>query len=119
MVTGLTLNFYGKVKFAFWAFIWVEFMDLIENFSAKINKCSQISEHKNILVISLVFSAHISFYTLCKFCRDFHLRLLIHALLQQSGASMLSEKSSVIVLPPILLVFPSDITLSRKKCKRE
>ena len=27
--------FYGKVKFAFWAFIYVEFMDFIEDFGAK------------------------------------------------------------------------------------
>ena len=34
---GLTLIFfYGKVKFAFWAFIWEEFMDFIEDFGAKV-----------------------------------------------------------------------------------
>ena len=27
---GLTLTFYGKVKFVFWAFIWAEFMELAE-----------------------------------------------------------------------------------------
>ena len=34
---GLTLSFYGKIKFAFWPFIWVEFMDFVEDFGAKVN----------------------------------------------------------------------------------
>ena len=33
---GLTLSFYGKVKFAFWAFIWEEFMDFVD-FGTKSN----------------------------------------------------------------------------------
>ena len=37
---GLTLIFYGKVRFAFWAFIWEEFMDFVEDFGAKVNKYS-------------------------------------------------------------------------------
>ena len=32
---GLTLIFYGKVRFAFWAF-----MDFVEDFGAKVNKYS-------------------------------------------------------------------------------
>ena len=27
---GLTLSFYGKVKVAFWAFIWKDLMDFVE-----------------------------------------------------------------------------------------
>ena len=34
---GLTLTFYGKAKFAFWSFIWVEFIDPIEDFGANVN----------------------------------------------------------------------------------
>ena len=37
---GLTSTFYGKVKFAFRAFIWEEFMEIVEDFCAKINKYS-------------------------------------------------------------------------------
>ena len=36
----LTLIFYGKVKFAFLAFMWAEFMDFVEAFGAKVNKYS-------------------------------------------------------------------------------
>ena len=27
--------FYGKVKFALWTYIWIEFMELVEDFCAK------------------------------------------------------------------------------------
>ena len=37
---GLTLGFYDKVKFAFCAFIWEEFMDFV-------NKYNEICEHEN------------------------------------------------------------------------
>ena len=32
------LRFYGKIKFAFCAFIWEEFMDLAKDFGVKVNK---------------------------------------------------------------------------------
>ena len=34
---GLTVRFFGNVKFAIWAFIWEEFIDCIEDFGAKVN----------------------------------------------------------------------------------
>ena len=34
---GTPLHFYGKVKFAFLAFILQEFMELVEEFCAKVN----------------------------------------------------------------------------------
>ena len=39
---GLTLSFfYGKVKFAFWDFIWEEILDFVEDFlGPKVNKYS-------------------------------------------------------------------------------
>ena len=38
---GLTFSFsHGTVKFAFWAFNWVEFMNFAEDFRAKVNKYS-------------------------------------------------------------------------------
>ena len=46
--TGLTFKFYGKIKFAFRAFTWKEFMELIEYLGAKVNKCSEINEYINI-----------------------------------------------------------------------
>ena len=33
----MTLCFYDKVKFAFWAFIWDEFTHFVEDFGAKYN----------------------------------------------------------------------------------
>ena len=42
--------FYGKVKFAFWTFIWEEFMDFAEGFDAKVNKYSSTDVHKNRFV---------------------------------------------------------------------
>ena len=39
--------FFGKVKFAFWAFIWEDFMDFID-FGAQLNKYSYLGEHMNI-----------------------------------------------------------------------
>ena len=32
------LGCYGKVRFAFLAFIWEDFMELVEDFEAKVNK---------------------------------------------------------------------------------
>ena len=40
MTFGQPWVFYGKAKFAFWAFMWEEFMDFIEEFGAKVNKYS-------------------------------------------------------------------------------
>ena len=37
---GLTLTLSGKVKFAFFTFILSEFMELVEDFSANVNKYS-------------------------------------------------------------------------------
>ena len=37
---GLTLSLYSKVKFAFWAVICKECMDLIQDFDANVNKYS-------------------------------------------------------------------------------
>ena len=54
---GLTLSYYyyyyycyyWKVKFGFLAFIWDEFMDLVEALGANENKYNKIGEkHKNI-----------------------------------------------------------------------
>ena len=83
-----------------------------------INTVKQVSTRA---FLSLVWSSlHIfSFYTLCKFCRDFRLRLLVHVLLQKTGASMLSEDRKLVIVLPLILAFLSDITLSRKKYKRE
>ena len=36
---GLTLHFYGKVRFAFQTSIW-KFMELVEDLGAKVNKYS-------------------------------------------------------------------------------
>ena len=36
----LYLSFYGKVEYALLAFIWEEFMDLVEAFGAKVYKYS-------------------------------------------------------------------------------
>ena len=35
-----TLTFYGKVQFAFWSFVWKEFMELVQDFGAKVDKYS-------------------------------------------------------------------------------
>ena len=37
---GLTVTFYGMIKFAFRAFTWEEFMELVEDVDAKVDKCS-------------------------------------------------------------------------------
>ena len=99
--------------------LWVEFMGFAEDVSAKVNK--SVKQGSTRTFLSLAWSSlHIFlFYTLWKVFRDFHLRLLVHTLLQQSGASMLSEDRRLVIVLPPLLAFPSDITLSRKKCKRQ
>ena len=51
---GLTLSFfYGKVKFALWAFIWKEFMDFVEGFYVQVKKYSHIGEHKNSFALEV------------------------------------------------------------------
>ena len=40
MTLGDLEFFYGKVKLAFWAVVWEEFMDFVEGFGAKVNKNS-------------------------------------------------------------------------------
>ena len=44
---GLTLTFYGKIKFAFAGFTWEEIMEFVEDLGAKVNKCSYINEYIN------------------------------------------------------------------------
>ena len=41
-------DFFGKVRFTFWAFIWATFIDFID-FDAKVDKYSLKGEHKNIM----------------------------------------------------------------------
>ena len=45
---GLTLTFLWQCQICFLVFIWEEFMELIEDFSAKVNKHSSINEYMNI-----------------------------------------------------------------------
>ena len=42
---GLTLTFNSKIKFALRGFTWEEFMELVEDLGAKVNKCSYINEY--------------------------------------------------------------------------
>ena len=48
MTLELPLHFYGKIKFAFWIFIWEESTELVEDLGAKSNHCSEINECINI-----------------------------------------------------------------------
>ena len=48
---GLTLTIYGKIKFAFRGFTQEEFMEFLEDFGAKVNKCSYINECINFFAI--------------------------------------------------------------------
>ena len=47
MITGLTLTFNGKIKFALRCFTWEEFMELVEDLDVKVNKCNYINEYIN------------------------------------------------------------------------
>ena len=44
---GLTLTFYGKIKFALRGFTWEEFIEFVKDLGAKVNKCSYINEYIN------------------------------------------------------------------------
>ena len=48
MVTlGKPLHFLRQGQIYFWAFIWEEFMKLVKDVGAKVNKNSEINEFKN------------------------------------------------------------------------
>ena len=49
MMTWIDLDiFHGKVKFAYPAFIWDEFIEQVEDLCEKVNKYSYINECMNI-----------------------------------------------------------------------
>ena len=53
---GSTMSFMARSNvLAFWTFIWEDFLDFVEDFSAKVNKYSSIGEQKN----SFAFEAKI------------------------------------------------------------
>ena len=47
MALGRPWHFYGKVKFAFQAFICEEFMEFVEDLAAKVSKYSWVNEYMN------------------------------------------------------------------------
>ena len=51
----LTLSFLDNVNFAFWAFIWEQFVNFVEDFGAQVSKYSYIKlcEHKNIFALEV------------------------------------------------------------------
>ena len=76
---------------------------------------------RTLFVISLVFSAHIFFYI-------YHVQILSRLSSKASsscsssaiwGVNVIGDYRRLVIVLSLILAFPLDITLPRKKCKRE